>query len=269
MTKRKRVAIIGTGAIGTTIAEELQNSLSEYYELAGLMKQSKNRVEALEKTFSVPVVFELPDLLALKPDLVVEAAGVDSVKDFGKAILSAGIDFIPLSVGGLVDESFYEELQAVAKKEGAVLYIPSGAIGGFDLMRKMTLVETPTVEIHTSKPPRGLEGAPYMEGKKLSDAQKEVVFDGTAKEAIEGFPQNINVAIATALATVGVENTRTVIISDPELETNTHDIRLENTEGVANITFASQPSDNPQSSSITAWSVISLLKNIAEPVRFF
>ncbi len=269
MTKRKRVALIGVGAIGATIADELQNSLSEYYELAGLMKQSKHRAEALEKTYAVPVVFELAELLALKPDILVEAAEVDSVKAFGKQILAASIDFIPLSVGGLVDEAFFQELQRTAKASNAVLYIPSGAIGGFDLMRKMALVDTPEVEIQTSKPPRGLEGAPHMEGKTLSPIEKEVVFEGTAKEAIEGFPQNINVAIATALATVGVDKTRTVITSDPRLEANTHKIRVENKEGLAEIAFASQPSGNPRSSSITAWSVISLLKNIAEPVRFF
>jgi Predicted dinucleotide-utilizing enzyme len=77
------------------------------------------------------------------------------------------------------------------------------------------------------------------------------------------------VAVATALATVGPDQTRTVIYSDPELEANVHEIRVTNKEGTANIRFASKPSDNPRTSSITAWSVISLLKNIAEPVRFF
>lgn len=268
MSQRK-VAIIGTGSIGTVIADGLKDRLSEYYELVGLMKHSTNRIEELEKRYNVPVSTEFSDLLDTKPDFIIEAASVDIVQEFGEIILKEGIHFIPLSVGGLADEVFYNKLQTTAKENNAVLYIPSGAIGGFDLMRKMTLVDEPEVEINTSKPPKGLEGAPYVEGKEISETEKEIVFDGTAKEAIKGFPENINVAVATALATIGPENTRTVIHSNPELKANTHEITIKNVEGTADIRIAGNPSDNARTSSITPWSVISLLKNIAEPVRFF
>lgn len=266
---KKKIAIIGTGSIGTTIADEISNQLNEYYELVGMMKNSTSRIKELEATYKVPVVTEFSKLLDTKPNFIIEAAGVEIVKEYGEAILKQGIHFIPLSVGGLADPDLYRTLEQTAKENGAVLYIPSGAIGGFDLMRKMTLVDPPEVEIHTSKAPGSLKGAPYLAGKELSKTEKEVIFDDSATEAIKGFPQNINVAVATALATVGPDQTRTVIYSDPELEANVHEIRVTNKEGTANIRFASKPSDNPRTSSITAWSVISLLKNIAEPVRFF
>lgn len=268
MTKKK-VAIIGTGTIGTTIAQELNTSLNAYYELVGLMKHSENRMEELEATYQTTVVTDFSELLKSKPDIIIEAASVEVVKTHGQAILKRGIDFIPLSVGGLVDEAFYEQLQQAAKENEAVLYIPSGAIGGFDLMRKMTLVEEPEVEINTYKPPNGLKGAPYLKDKDISSTEKEVVFEGSAKEAIKGFPQNINVAIATALATVGPEKTKTIIHSDPDLKANIHEITVKNVEGTATIRFVGKPSENARTSSITPWSVISLLKNIAEPVRFF
>lgn len=268
MTKKK-IAIIGAGSIGTTIADEISNHLDEYYELVGIMKNSESRIKELEMTYKVPVVTECSKLLETKPDFIIEAAGVEVVKEYGETILKHGVHFIPLSVGGLADPDFYQTLGQTAKENSAVLYIPSGAIGGFDLMRKMTLVNPPEVEIHTSKAPSSLEGAPYLAGRELSETEKEVIFDDSATEAIKGFPQNINVAIATALATVGPDQTRTVIQSDPELEANVHEITVTNKEGTANIRFASKPSDNPRTSSITAWSVISLLKNIAEPVRFF
>lgn len=266
---RQKIAIIGTGSIGLTIAKEIPNHLDDYYELVGLMKHSASQVEELRLAFKVPVVTEFSKLLETQPDFIIEAAGGDVVKSYGKSILERGIHFIPLSVGGLADTELYKKLQLTAKKNGAVLYIPSGAIGGFDLMRKMTLVDQPQVEIHTFKSPNSLEGAPYLEGKELSATDKEVIFDDTATEAIKGFPHNINVAVATALATVGPDNTRTVIHSDPELDANVHDIIITNKEGTANIHFASKPSDNPRTSSITPWSIISLLKNISEPVRFF
>ena len=268
MTKQK-FAIIGTGSIGETIAREIPNHLKDYFELVGLMKHSQTGIEELQEKFQVPVVTDFSKLLETNPDFIIEAAGVEAVHDYGVSILEKGIHFIPLSVGGLADVDFYEKLKETAKEHEAVLYIPSGAIGGFDLMRKMTLVDQPDVQIETSKAPRGLRGAPYLEGRELSDTKEEVIFDGSATEAIKGFPQNINVAVATALATVGPDQTRTIIRSNPELDANIHEITVENSEGTAKIHFASKPSDNPKTSSITAWSVISLLKNIAEPVRFF
>ncbi len=268
MTKTK-IAIIGAGSIGSTIAQELKSNLTEYYELVGIMKHSENQIEALQEKFNTEVVTDFSRLLKTKPDLIVEAAAVEVVQEYGEKILHQGIDFIPLSVGGLVEEIFYQQLQHTAEENNAVLYIPSGAIGGFDLMRKMTLVEEPEVEINTYKSPKSLEGAPYLENIELSTTAKEVIFDGTAKEAIQGFPQNINVAIATALATVGPTDTRTVIHSDPDLKANIHEITVKNKEGTADIRFSAQPSENARTSSITAWSVISLLKNIAGPVRFF
>ncbi len=266
---KKRVALIGIGSIGTTIADELVESLSEYYELSGIMKNRESQIEELIQKYNVPVVTDFKKLLDTDPDFIIEAASGDMVRAYGKDILKKGIDFIPLSVGGLADPTFYKVLQDTAKENNAVLYIPSGAIGGTDLMRKMTLAADTEVKINTYKAPDSLKGAPYLEDKQLSDSKVEVIFEGSAEEAIKGFPKNINVAVMTALATVGPSETHTVIHSDPKLKANIHEISLRNDQGTADIRVAGMPSDNPKTSSITPWSVIALLKNIAEPVRFF
>ena len=268
MTKKK-VAIIGTGVIGKTIAKELKIHLQTHYELVGMMKRTNEQIKELTTTFNTKMVTDFSDVLELKPDFIVEAASVDVVKEYGEMILEHGIHFIPLSVGALADTAFYDSLQQKAQANHAVLYIPSGAIGGFDFMRKMTLADPPEVEINTYKSQDSLTDAPFLKDKSFVMNEKEVVFDGTAKEAIKGFPQNINVAVATGLATVGPENVRTIIHSIPGLEANVHEISIRNKEGTAAIRFAAQPSSNARTSSITPWSVISLLKNIADPVRFF
>lgn len=266
---KKKVAIIGTGTIGKKVAKELKNHLAKDYELVGMMKNKKKGIKKLEETFKIKVVTNLSNLLKLTPDFIVEAASGDVVKKYGEEILSKGIHFIPLSVGALADTDFYTLLQKRAKENNAVLYIPSGAIGGFDLMRKLTLADEPKVVINTYKSPNSLKDAPLFKEQNLSYNKKEIVFKGSAKEAINYFPQNINIAIATAIATIGPENVQTTIHSDPKIEANFHDIRITNKEGNANISFAAQPSDNQRTSSITAWSIISLLKNISDPIRFF
>lgn len=266
---KKKVAIIGTGIIGTTIAKELKVHLENSYELVGMMKRTNEQIEELSARFDTKVVTDFSDLLQLAPDFIIEAASVDIVKEYGAEILSHGIHFIPLSVGALADNDFYDKLQQKALANHAVLYIPSGAIGGFDFMRKMTLADPPEVEINTYKSPESLSDAPFLKDESFIMNEKEVVFDGSAQEAIVGFPQNINVAVATGLATIGPENVRTIIHSIPGLEANIHEITIRNKKGTTDIRFAAQPSDNARTSSITPWSVISLLKNIADPVRFF
>lgn len=266
---KKKLAIIGTGSIGKKVAKEVHSHLKEHYQLVGMMKNTQKNIQKLEAQFRVPVVTDFHELLNLEADFIIEAASVDVVKEYGKDILSRGIHFIPLSVGGLVDLDFYEELQRQAKMNHSVLYIPSGAIGGFDLMRKLTLADEPELVIHTYKSPESLEGATLPNNQEIARDQKEIIFNGSAEEAIKYFPQNINIAIASALATIGPKKVQTIIHSDPEIESNHHKIMIKNKEGEANISVAAQPSDNPRTSSITAWSIISLLENIVNPVRFF
>ena len=117
--------------------------------------------------------------------------------------------------------------------------------------------------------PSSLNGAPFLEGRELSQDISEEVFTGTAKEAIEVFPKNINVAVATALATIGVNRTNVIIRSIPEIKSNKHTISLKGETVKVTVEIESIPSpDNPKSSSIAAWSVISLLERLVAPITF-
>lgn len=88
-------------------------------------------------------------------------------------------------------------------------------------------------------------------------------------EAIEHFPENVNVAVDTALATTGVENTKVSIISIPGFESNKHEIKLVGETISVNVIVETTPSkDNPKSSTLAAYSVISLLKNLVAPITF-
>ena len=85
-----------------------------------------------------------------------------------------------------------------------------------------------------------------------------------------GFPKNVNVAVASALASVGVDRMQVTIDSCPGMEDNVHKIVVENHSVTAVVEIASRPdADNPKSSVMTAWSVVALLANLADPVQFF
>lgn len=224
------------------------------------------------------------ELLEARPDIVVEAAGGDAARQYAEAVLRAGVSFILLSGGVLADETFATRLRDAAELGGSVLHVASGAIGGFDLMRTLAFRERQlalrgqkalpgqelSARVDNYKAPGSLNGAPFLAGQPLPEDSRVEVFAGSARDAIAGFPKNVNVAVAAASASAGMERTVVTITSDPALTENTHRILVQGFGVRADMTFASLPDpENPRSSTMTAWSVLALLDEMSSSVRYF
>ena len=175
-----------------------------------------------------------------------------------------------VSIGALADDDFRHRLTDTAQEMNRKVYLPNGAIGALDLMQTFALMGGAEVTIGNTKAPRSLEGAPYLKGQSLPTDKKTVIFEGTVGDAINGFPKNVNVAVAAAIAS-GTLNEATVrITSDPLSSENIHRIVLKNKFIRAELTIAGKPDPaNPKSSTSTAWSVVALLKNLASPLSFY
>lgn len=265
----KKISIIGYGALGKILTRAVLEKLEYAYEIAGIYDQAKiDAPQAGAKPIHVYTTFE--ELLKNDADIVVEIAGVGAVRAYGQKVLAAKKDLIITSVGALADDRLYVDLRKAAEKNGRRIHIPSGAVGGFDIIRTIALMGGADVEIESTKAPKSLNGAPYLEERVLPADEKREIFAGDARAAIAGFPKNTNVAVATAITGVGVEKTRVRIISDPEAAGNTHRIHAENERAAADIAITSKPDPaNPKSSVTAAWSVAALLADLASPVRFF
>jgi len=282
--ERKTVAVLGCGALGSLVAEGVALDLQETWKLAGVYARTPEKAQALAGRFSAATFQSMDELLSARPDVVVEAAGGEAARQYAEAILRSGVSLILLSGGILADEAFALRLRGAAVQGGSVLHIASGAIGGFDLMRTLAFRERqlarrgqkalPGQELEARvdnfKAPASLNGAPFLEGKELPADRRVEVFAGTAAEAIAGFPKNVNVAVAAASASAGMGRTRVTITSDPALVENTHRIHVQGFGVRADMEFASLPDpENPRSSTMTAWSVLALLDELASPVRYF
>lgn len=262
---KKRIALIGYGALGKIFLKAYQEKLTEYYELTGIYT-----VPSPESEDGWRFYRDIDELLSEKPDFVVEFAGAGAVRAYGEKILESGCNLVIASIGALADGELYKKLADAARANGCRLHLPSGAIGGFDLMRTLALAGTKEVSIESRKAPAGLNGAPYLEGRLLSEEQEELVFEGSAREAIAAFPKNVNVAVATAVAAADVDSTKVRVRSVPGLKRNTHTIRAAGDFAEICLEVASIPDPaNPKSSTTTAWSVAALLMNLASPVQFF
>jgi predicted dinucleotide-utilizing enzyme len=86
------------------------------------------------------------------------------------------------------------------------------------------------VRLITRKPPRSLSGGPYLVANSISveglNAPK-LVFSGSARVAAAGFPANVNVAAALALAGIGPDRTLAEIWADPALDGNCHTVEVD------------------------------------------
>ena len=263
-----KIAIVGCGTIGTFVAKRLADNAVPRATLAGLCDIAAGKAEALSAGLpGAPPVLQLDELMRAC-DMAVEAAAVDAVPDIAKAAFSAGIDILAMSVGALVT---YPELIAKAEAAGRTIHIPSGALAGLDAVRSAAAGTIRSAVLTTRKPPKALAGAPYIEEKGIDLAnirEETVLFEGTAAEAIAGFPKNVNVAAALSLAGIGPEKTRVRIIADPTVKNNAHEVVVVGDAGRIVARTENVPSpDNPKTSYLAALSCVAALKRIVSSVK--
>lgn len=258
-----RVAIAGLGAIGKELARRLAEGVPGY-RLTAVAARDRARAAATlhEVGVGVPVV-AIEELEPLA-DIVIECAPAALLSAIAEPMLRAGKEVIVLSVGALLDEPGLVEL---ATASGGRITVPTGALLGLDAVRAAAEGGIESVRLVTRKPPRGLAGAPHLEGLSLDDLQEPVrVFSGTARGAAKGFPANLNVAVALALAGIGPDRTEVEIWADPGVSRNTHTIEVRSAVADFTMTIENVPSENPKTGRITALSVISLLRKRSAPL---
>jgi aspartate dehydrogenase len=263
-----RVGIIGCGAIGSEIAKACQLRIKNKVNLIGICDKNGESAKALKKTLKNKVPVLKLDGLIKKSRLVVEAASADSSADILKRAISRKKDIMIMSIGGLLEK---ELLLKRASKAGINVYLPSGAICGIDGLKSAAIGRLDSVTLTTRKPPRGLEGAPYLKENniKVSSIREEtIVFEGSAADAVRGFPQNVNVCAVLSLAGLGATNTRVRIITSPGYTKNTHEVEIQGESGRITTKTENVPSKtNPKTSQLAIYSAIATLEGIANSVR--
>ena len=258
------ICVIGCGAIGTTIARAVENlPMIEIVYLTDRSQECATRLQ--EKLTKVRYVPDIVPVLG-NIELVVEAASQDAARYYAPIALSAGVDVLVMSVGVLHDEEFQSDIFRLAKRKGGKLYFPSGAVGGIDALSAAKLEEIDEVTLTTTKPPSAFGKNEYLDSIGVNPSEIRVrtqLFEGSAREAVKHFPQNINVAATIALAGVGFDKTRIRIVCDPQVKTNEHHIRARGKFGELDVVTRNVPSPrNPKTSYLAALSAISAIEKI-------
>jgi aspartate dehydrogenase len=263
-----KLGIVGVGTIGRAVCRAVDAGEVPGAVLAGLHSRDRAKAAAFAATLkSPPPVLDLDGCIAAA-DLLIEAATAAALEDLAPRALAAGKSLVVLSAGGLLE---YAEWAEAARRTGARIYVPSGAILGLDGLKGARVGRIEAVTLVTRKPPRGLAGAPYVveRGIALEALTEEtVLFEGTAREACKAFPANVNVSAALSLAGVGPDRTRVRVVAVPGLARNTHDIEVTGEFGRLTAHIENVPSEeNPRTGKLSALSTIALLKDLTSPLR--
>ena len=262
-----QIGIVGCGTIGSALARAIDEEKIPA-RLAGLATRTRARAEELARGLRLPPpVLDLPDLVWAS-ELVVEAATGGSLEEIVPLCLRVRKDVCVLSVGGLLGhEVWFREAEA----RGCHILIPSGAIAGLDGVRGAAVGRVDSITLTTRKPARGLVGAPYVVERGIDlDALTEetLIFEGTAREACQGFPTNVNVSAALSFAGVGPDRTRVRIIATPGGAFNQHRIEVQGEFGHLAVEVENVPSaTNSRTGLLSIYSTIAFLADYARTHR--
>lgn len=268
-----RIGIIGGGVIARLILEHLaRGELGDFQVCAIVGRSLASRGKPLAEAFGLPFVSSLDALVAQRPDAVVEAASHDAVREYAAPLLERGIAVIVLSGGALCDDALRASLERLAAEKRAMLYVPSGGIGGLDALKAVCAAGADEVEIAVTKPPAAWKDIPYVErlGLDLDRlAGATTLFEGSAREGVPHFPANVNIAAVLSMAGVGFDRTRLKVVADPALRFNTHYINIRGRTGAISIKFESVPSpENPKTAMLACYSALAALKAFGSTVRY-
>lgn len=266
--KRIRLGLIGCGTIGTVIAKAVAERFAPSVKLNGICDEDKDRAAALRESLSMDVPVVRLGRLIKTNDIIVEAASPTVVPEVVRRAVLAGKDVMVMSSGGLLGHT---DIFEKASRKGVRIYVPSGALCGLDGVKSASMAGVSSVTLTTRKPPKGLEGAPYIVRNKIDLSMIDgevVIFDGTAEDAVKAFPKNINVSATLSLCGVGAKDTRVRIITSPKYKDNVHEVEVIGVFGRLVARTENVPSpNNPRTSYLAALSAVAMIENIISGKR--
>ena len=106
--KRLKIALIGYGAISQTLFDVFAEKKPAIDVVGVLVRPGRAKATQKKVGRKVAVVESLKALLKLKPDVVVEAASQQAVRDWGETILKKGIDLMVIATGAYGDPKLYK-----------------------------------------------------------------------------------------------------------------------------------------------------------------
>ncbi|MNQ46078.1 L-aspartate dehydrogenase [compost metagenome] len=253
-----RIALVGCGAIGTSVLELLRGDPA--LKVVAIVVPAEGIAAAQKVAPDAQVGSAVP---ADGIDLVVETAGHAAIEEHVLPALARGTPCVVASVGALSATGFAEKLEAAAVAGRTQVQLIPGAIGGIDALAAARIGGLDSVRYTGRKPPQAWKGTPAEQGRNLDTlAHETIIFEGSAREAALLYPKNANVAATVSLAGLGLDQTLVRLIADPATTENVHTVEAEGAFGSFALTMRNKPlAANPKTSALTVYSAVRALRN--------
>jgi len=92
--KKYKLAIIGSGSLGSIIGKVVSQDLNEEYEILGVLSGKLENAIKLADEIDCKAYNTLNEIIDDQPDYIIEAASPDVFKEMGIEILANGINII-------------------------------------------------------------------------------------------------------------------------------------------------------------------------------
>jgi predicted dinucleotide-utilizing enzyme len=253
--KKKRIGLIGFGQIGSSLNEMLSAQPELNMELAFVHEVNSERAAKIPGGLRLET---MEGFASQKPDLVVEAAHPEAVRRYGTMVLRE-CDLMILSVSALVDAALEKTLRKVCSEKGTRLFIPHGAVLGLDgITDGLSVWEQVTITMKKNPKNLNFDAAPQLKPDGI--AKETVLYDGPTRGILPLFPKNVNSHATLALASLGMDKTRSILVADAKLEESV--IVIDASGGGNSIHIERRNPIKGVTGKLTILSILESLKNI-------
>ena len=255
-----RLGLIGLGAIGgEVLAAGARGELPGVEIAAVLVRRARAPSPTCVLTADADTFFRE------RFDAVLECAGHQAVRDYGARVLGAGSDLLVTSAGALTDDAVLTSLLAAAERGRSRLVVPSAGIGALDILAGAAQGGLDEVTVTVRKDPLSWKGTVAETQCDLDHLEASVtLYDGPVREGARRYPQNVNISAAAALAGIGLDRTRLVIVVDPGIDTHVVEIAARGRFGSFSFREDVIPTEsNQKTGRLVAMAVIKTVRQLA------
>ena len=152
------------------------------YQLIAVKDIDESAYEKLCLKISSPPPHFGIDEFPEEVDVFIECASVTAVAPVVKEAMKRNKTVIVASIGGMIET---DELWDVIENSNGKLVLPSGAIGGLDILKALDKSQISEVSLTTRKNPDSL---PSEYACAISETE---IYCGSARDAIKRFPKKL------------------------------------------------------------------------------
>lgn len=260
MTDDMKLGLIGHGAIAQHVIAAFDREALPGITIPAVLVRKPRPDAATTREITT----DAARFLAHRFDAVLECAGHQAVREHGETVLASGADLIVTSVGAFADDALLARMRGAAERAGRRLILPSAGIGALDILSAAAVGGLDEVTVTVRKDAQSWQGTVAAQSHDLAHlAGPVVLYDGPVRDGARLYPQNVNIAAAAALAGIGLDRTRLLIVADPAI--STHQVEIAARGAFGSFRFAEDvvPSvENPKTGRLVAMALVKTVRQL-------